>query len=457
MKTKFKLISSLFASSLLLLSCDNSSDTSNDLSVNSSTQKASNLTARIAVSGNILALTYNVAGLPAIISSSSPDVNTAKIGQLIRNYDIVNVQEDFNYHAKLYENDNHPFRTATSGGVPFGDGMNTLSRYSFVDFERVKWNSCNGTDCLTPKGFTFMRLRLKEGVYVDYYNAHPNAGSATADLNARKSNIAQLSDYMKIKSNGNAVILMFDSNCRYTRSGDNIRLLMDNNGLTDAWIKLIRNNNIPALGSPALDCDASNITNTCEEVDKIFYKSNNQITLTASNFSINNPLFVDGAGVPLSDHFPTAVNFAWSQNDLYTASDLFGGPHGDIFSDITLLSATSKVNKIVLRGGNRVDKVSFVLSNGTTLSHGGNGGTEKSLVLNTGEFINSVNMCSGKKDGRTRIFYIEMKTNQNRTIATGTKTSDVFNYIVPAGYQITGFFGRSATEVDQLGFFGVSL
>jgi hypothetical protein len=91
------------------------------------------------------------------------------------------------------------------------------------------------------------------------------------------------------------------------------------------------------------------------------------------------------------------------------------------------------------------------------LSHGGNGGTEKSLVLNTGEYINSVNMCSGKKDGKTRIFYIELKTNQNRTISVGSKTSNVFNYIVPTGYQITGFFGRSATEVDQLGFFGVSL
>ncbi len=49
-------------------------------------------------------------------------------------YDIVNVQEDFNYHAALYADDHHPYRTATSGGAGFGDGLNTLSDHPFEDF-----------------------------------------------------------------------------------------------------------------------------------------------------------------------------------------------------------------------------------------------------------------------------------------------------------------------------------
>jgi hypothetical protein len=43
----------------------------------------------------------------------------------------------------LYENDNHPYRTPTSGGVPIGSGLNTLSNYQFEGLQRVKWNRCS--------------------------------------------------------------------------------------------------------------------------------------------------------------------------------------------------------------------------------------------------------------------------------------------------------------------------
>jgi endonuclease/exonuclease/phosphatase family metal-dependent hydrolase len=405
----------------------------------------------LTTSGSFSMLSYNVAGLPDILSSGNPAENTHDIGRLVRTYDVVHVQEDFNYHATLYANDNHAYRTATSGGVPFGDGLNTMSKYEFTDFQRVKWNNCNGTDCLTPKGFTFMRIRLAEGVYVDYYNAHPNAGSADADLSARRANITQLSQFINANSGGNAVIVAGDMNCRYTRSGDNIRELLTNNGLTDVWIQLIRNGNIPAIGSPALDCDVSNINNSCEEVDKIFYRSSKQITLTPSNFQIDNAAFYDANGNPLSDHFPTSVNFSWQMVNTFRTSDLFGGPHGTLFNDMTALSASSKVKKAILRGGARIDQVKMELTNGTILTHGGTGGTEKSLTLNTGEYINYIKMCSGQKDGRTRVFYIELKTNQNRVLSVGTQTSSVFTYTAPSGYQVVGYQGRSGSEVDKLG------
>src|SRR5689334_18011256 len=89
-----------------------------------------------------------------LLSSANPAVNTPLIGARLGPYEIVNVQEDFNYHAALYAADTHPVRTPTSGGVPFGDGLNTLTNYPYVDLERVKWNDCNlnSGDCLTPKG-----------------------------------------------------------------------------------------------------------------------------------------------------------------------------------------------------------------------------------------------------------------------------------------------------------------
>lgn len=103
-------------------------------------------------SGTFNAMTFNVAGLPAILNGNEvpgdKTANTARIGQLFTQYDIdlINVQEDFNFHATLYANDNHPQRTPTSGGVPFGSGLNTLSNFEYEEFERIKWNVCSNTE-----------------------------------------------------------------------------------------------------------------------------------------------------------------------------------------------------------------------------------------------------------------------------------------------------------------------
>lgn len=86
----------------------------------------------------------------------------------------------FNYHAYIYATDDHPYRTATSGGAGIGSGLNTLANFDWIDFAREKWDTCSdasGSDCLTPKGFTFMRLIVEEGVYIDFYNLHADAGS----------------------------------------------------------------------------------------------------------------------------------------------------------------------------------------------------------------------------------------------------------------------------------------
>lgn len=55
----------------------------------------------------------------------------------------------------------------------------TLANFDWIDFTRVKWNTCSddsGADCLTPKGFTFMRVIVSEGVHIDFYNLHADAG-----------------------------------------------------------------------------------------------------------------------------------------------------------------------------------------------------------------------------------------------------------------------------------------
>lgn len=396
-------------------------------------------------------LTYNVAGLPEGLSSGTPAKNTPLISPRLGAYDIVNVQEDFNYHAALYAGDNHPHRTATSGGAGIGDGLNTLSDVPYSDFQRVRWSKCNGTDCLTPKGFTLARTRLAEGVFVDVYNVHTNAGSSAADLSARRANISQLSGFIAANSGGNAVIVMGDTNTRYTRSGDNIRELTTRNGLTDAWVQLVRGGSAPPAGSDALVCDPANVTNTCEVVDKILYRGGPLVELTATRYNNENAAFLDAAGKPLSDHYPHTVDFRWKAAEGLRASDQFGGPHGTAFNDADDLPADATPRTLTLRGAVRLDAVALTLDGGTTLTRGGTGGTPVSLTLVPGERLTSATLTRCSKNGRTRVCSASFTTTTGRTLTAGTPSSDTVTYTAPVGWQIVGFTGRAGDEIDKLG------
>ncbi|MEV5435179.1 jacalin-like lectin [Streptomyces sp. NPDC052682] len=417
--------------------------------------------AAAADSGTLSVLSYNVAGLPEAISSAPTprEPATAEIGRRIAPYDIVHVQEDFNYHATLYAADTaHAHRTPTSGGAGIGSGLNTLSTlpYDADDFERVRWRTCTygSGDCLTPKGFTFLRERLAEGVYVDFYNVHTNAGTNADDLAARADNLRQLTEFIRTHSAGNAVVVMGDTNTRYTRSGDTIAEFAAANGLTDAWVQLVRGGTPPAKGSDALVCDQTKPTvpNTCEIVDKVLYRGSKLVSLHATSYNNEHAKFLTSDGLMLSDHDPIAVGFAWSRNPAYQLSDQFGGPHGDYFNDIDAVPAGARATGVTLRTGSRVDQIGLTLANGTTLTHGGSSGTASSLTLGSGEYLTAAQLCRGQKDGRTRIFYARFTTNLGRTLAGGTTTSDCVTRTAPAGWQITGFHGRTGDEVDKIGF-----
>ncbi|MEU9449108.1 jacalin-like lectin [Streptomyces sp. NPDC048277] len=416
--------------------------------------------AAAATSGTFSVLTYNVAGLPEGLSSAPTprDTSTTEIGKRIAPYDIVNVQEDFNYHAYLYATDTHPYRTATSGGAGIGSGLNTVSNYAWDtdDFERDGWNSCqiDSGDCLTPKGFTFMRERLAEGVYVDFYNLHTNAGTNDGDEASRADNLSQLTSFISTHSAGNAVVVMGDTNTRYTRSADTIAEFASNNGLTDAWVQLIRGGSAPAKGSDALVCDdtAATVPNTCEVVDKVLYRSSKLVNLNATSYNNEHAKFLTSDGLMLSDHDPITVGFSWSQNANFQLSDQFGGPHGDYYQDIDKVAAGARATSISLRSGSRVDQVGINLADGTTLTHGGTGGTASSLTLGSSEYVTTAYLCEGKYNNTTRIFYAKFTTNLGNTLAGGTTTSDCVTRTAPSGWQIAGFHGRSGDELDKVGF-----
>jgi endonuclease/exonuclease/phosphatase family metal-dependent hydrolase len=409
--------------------------------------------------GTFSVLSYNVAGLPELFSSASTprQASSTEIGRRLGSYDVVHVQEDFNYHAALYAGDTtHVYRTPTSGGAGIGSGLNALSKnpYDVDDFERVRWQSCqlDSGDCLTPKGFTFMRTRLAEGVYVDFYNVHTNAGTAAGDLKSRADNLRQLTAFIRSHSAGNAVVVMGDTNTRYTRAEDTIGAFAADNGLTDAWVQLVRGGVAPRAGDPALLCDKAAVTDSCEIVDKILYRGGPFVSLTATSYHNEHAAFLNASGTMLSDHDPISAGFAWSTSPAYRFSEQFGGPHGDYFDDVSAVPAGARPTTIWMRANARVDQVGITLANGTTFTHGGTGGKFSSLTLGPTEEVTSVSLCRGTYQGHTRVFSATFRTNLGRTVSGGATTSDCTTTTAPTGWRIAGFHGRSGNNVDKLGF-----
>ncbi|KAG6844206.1 hypothetical protein H0H87_008913, partial [Tephrocybe sp. NHM501043] len=391
-------------------------------------------------------------------------------------YNIVHVQEDFNYHAILYPSDTHAHRTPTSGGVPFGSGLNTLSDFPFIDLTRIKWDDCSlgSGDCLTPKGFTFMRVRVSDRLWIDFYNLHADAGVDPGDLTARQSNLAQVSSYIQAHSIGMPVVVMGDTNTRYTRAVDSESLhsLIDVNGLTDAWVSSIRGGSYPAEGADVLLCDfpfPAGTTRTqmdaCEVVDKIFVRSSSTVSFASLTFHNENNAFVDSESEPLSDHYPITATISWTLSSSLRLADPVGGENGNPFNDIPTIFVTNSLPKLIsltIRSGDRVDAISYTTqsADGTTktLSHGGTGGTPNTLTFRDGERIVQIQTCSGIHSGTTRVFYVNFTTNLSRTLNGGVITNDCVNSIIPADsgtggaqWGLSAFWGRSGDEVDRVG------
>ncbi|WP_231506217.1 jacalin-like lectin [Paenibacillus sp. UNC451MF] len=401
-------------------------------------------------------LSLNVAGLPDLVSSGSPAANTQKISPLINDYDIVVVQEDFNYHNDLIKYVTLPYLSTTSGLAGIGSGLNRMSKYPFTDFIRTKWNKSyglfdNGSDQLTPKGFDVARHQLEPGVNVDVYTLHADAGTDSGSMDARRDNIRQLKEYIKTYSDGNAVIVMGDTNCRYTRSGDVMEELLAENNLKDAWIELVRNGSIPPDGDALMDASQLNGPNY-EVVDKILYRSNSIVQLQATSYKLEDTKFTDSSGNQLSDHYPVSTKFQYTVASNVSVSSPFGGSGGIAFNQLEHLPAQSKITKVELSSGSRVDGLKLTFGNGTALSVGGTSSSGyQSLQLASDEYIKEVTAHKAQRNGEDRIFYLEIKTNKGNILSGGTKTTSITTFKAQDGWYIAGFFGKAEAELDRIG------
>lgn len=340
---KFKKILCLVLSVLMLGSC---------MGIAASADEAEDL---IGTTGSFNMINFNVAGLP-IPSSETEDgrdayADTLQIGTKLNamNYDIVAIQEDFNYDIYLRElmtnyanrpdwlgNIGERHQTVHTGGAPLGDGLNIFSKFSLFNEYRVRWEESsgvldNGSDALANKGILVTTIKLAEGHYVDIYDIHADAYGDTASVNARKAQFTQLANYIKKHSvydettgtYDHAVIVMGDFNssiCNEDKTGDPylISKLLEPAHLNDAWaVKQISEiTEDPADYSAyytyakETDLSYSETQGHYDSVERICYADGNGVDLTCDSFGYLQ-ITEDLTNRPLSDHCAAEASFTY--------------------------------------------------------------------------------------------------------------------------------------------------
>ncbi|KAL3663544.1 hypothetical protein V7S43_011431 [Phytophthora oleae] len=144
--------------------------------------------------------------------------------------------------------------------------------------------------------------------------------------------------------------------------------------------------------------------------------------------------------------------------------EIFGGPHGNKYSDIDLASAGQAVKSITVRSSDRVDAVGLDVDSSTgdpnTFYHGGNGGDKNTLTLGADEHVTGIEVHWGKYYRKTRVVYVEFTTNAGNTISGGTPTDNtdkIGTDTAPDGYQLGGFMGYAGNELDSVGAIWTSI
>lgn len=299
----------------------------------------------------------NVDGMPREVSAAgvinvklNPDgkegPGATAIGKKLSStgWDIVGVSEDFNFHKNLYDEIKGDYNSGTHRGIiqyyiglgtkylitkePLfdSDGLCFFTKKSTSSMMSESWTEWNdhygfddhGADGLIRKGFRHYEVKVNDDLVIDVYTTHMDAESEPEDNEARAKQLAQMVNDIKatVAKNKRPVIIIGDTNCRYTRDlvkANLIDAVNEVSGLTinDAWIEFGRGGEYPTYGSESLMArDLGYLKG--EVVDKIFYINTEEspVQLVAETYH-QDLSFVDENGSPLCDHKPCVVTFSY--------------------------------------------------------------------------------------------------------------------------------------------------
>lgn len=320
------------------------------------------------------AVALNVDGLPQKIltynlNEDGPGEDGTKlISQYLagKGYDFIGVSEDFNYHGSLMTKLSSNYDSGTiratlsvsgllSGGIPFDtDGLNLIwkkSRVTASNESWTRWTSTTSTDGnqYVKKGFRHYDMDIGEGMVMDVYVLHMDAGEAT---DSREAQWRQLADAINNADASRPKLVIGDTNSRWTREDikANFTDKFSKFTVSDVWVELCRNNIAPntSMGDLTDQSAPTNYANY-EVVDKIIYlnpKSANTMQLSTISFRIEQDYTygnVQGTNdnKPLGDHRPVVVEFTCIKSG--NMKSILGDVDRDGFVNITDVTALVEI------------------------------------------------------------------------------------------------------------------
>ena len=125
----------------------------------------------------------------------------------------------------------------------------------------------------------------------------------------------------------------------------------------------------------------------------------------------------------------------------------YGGYGGKSFKDSHDIEAWGQITKIIIRHGNEIDGITVTYNDGTTTTHGGNGGNQSVINLERGEYISKVEGRAG-----SRLDYLYFHTSRGKEYGPfGKKGGNPFDCNF-GSKGLVYFFGRAGNRIDQIGF-----
>lgn len=262
-----------------------------------------------AQTGSLRVLTYNVHGLPDIVTGSDHDLGgadrMARIAPLLRDFDLVGLQEDWQApnHAILVDDAAQSvadwFDTPRGPDRAYGAGLTQLAGVGTVQAYAETWyDTCYGfldgaSDCFASKGFQAMTLDLGDGAVLTWLNTHHEAGSGPEDDVARTAQVSQVLDALDALPADHAVLFTGDFNLHGGDPEDAVEL-----GRYEA--AGLRN------GCKEVSCPEP------DRIDILWVRDGTGLALQVDDWAMQ-AAFVDDQGQALSDHDALAITLTWQR------------------------------------------------------------------------------------------------------------------------------------------------
>ena len=206
--------------------------------------------------GRIFLSAFGIAGSAMLVGQLTATPGTAAFEMeatsenlLANRYDVVLLQEAFEYHDEIGEQMTGtvalrgngmradprllltklvllPFQVVIPDFTfPYGSGLSAFvarSAGEVLEESRHRYDTCSGWfersfDCWATKGALRLRVRLENGAELDVYNTHLDAGQTESAIDVRQRQLSHLVRWIDRESPGRAVVVAGDFNSALSR------------------------------------------------------------------------------------------------------------------------------------------------------------------------------------------------------------------------------------------------